>query len=79
MKQIVYLFILPMMIWSQSNFDEAEKLFNDKSMNRHYIRSTSKNESVKFKTIEYLEILQAVTRNGMTRCFTTKVKTNKTI
>jgi predicted ribonuclease YlaK len=43
-----------MMIWSQSNFDEAEKLFNDKSMNRHYIRSTSKNESVKFKTIEYL-------------------------
>jgi hypothetical protein len=23
--------------------------------------------------------MQAVTRNGMTRCFTTKVKTNKTI
>jgi hypothetical protein len=33
-KLYIFLF-LPMMIWSQSNFDEAEKLFNDKSMNRH--------------------------------------------
>jgi hypothetical protein len=35
MKQIVYLFIPTNDDLVAINFDEAEKLFNDKSMNRH--------------------------------------------
>jgi tetratricopeptide (TPR) repeat protein len=57
MKQIIYLFLfLPMMIWSQSNFDEAEKLFNDKKYEQAQpiLEALLKASPSNLKTIEYL-------------------------
>jgi hypothetical protein len=81
MKQIVYLFIPTNDDLVAINFDEAEKLFNDIKVwtGTAYIRST-KNESVKFKTIEYLGDIAGSNKKWDDAVFYyKKVKTNKTI
>jgi tetratricopeptide (TPR) repeat protein len=57
MKKIVFLFLfIPMMILSQSNFDEAEKLFNDKKYEQAQpiFEALHKASPSNLKTIEYL-------------------------
>ncbi|MDP3679509.1 MAG: hypothetical protein Q8R22_01595 [Flavobacterium sp.] len=57
MKQILYLFLfLPVIAWSQSNFDKAEKLFKEEKYEQaqSLFESVLKSNSSDLKTIEYL-------------------------
>lgn len=57
MKQIVLLFLFfPMMIWSQSNFDKAEKLFKEEKYEQAQpiFEALLKTDPSNLKTIEYL-------------------------
>jgi len=57
MKQILYLFLLlPIMMWSQSNFEKGEKLFEEKkySQAEAIFQAVLKANPVDLKTIEYL-------------------------
>lgn len=57
MKQILYLFLfLPVIAWSQSNFDKAEKLFKEEKYEQaqSLFESILKSNSSDLKTIEYL-------------------------
>ena len=57
MKQSIYLFVfLPIMMWSQSNFDKAEKLFKAQKFEQAQLvfESILKTDPLDIKTIEYL-------------------------
>ncbi len=57
MKHIILVFLLfPIMIWSQSNFDKAEKLFKEEKYEQaqSLFESVLKSNSSDLKTIEYL-------------------------
>ncbi|MFV8346708.1 tetratricopeptide repeat protein [Flavobacterium sp. ZB4P13] len=57
MKQILYLFLfLPVMMWAQSDFDRAEKLYKADKIDRAELvfESVLKTNSSDLKTIEYL-------------------------
>lgn len=57
MKHIILVFLLfPIMIWSQSNFDKAEKLFKEEKyeQSQSLFESVLKTNSSDLKTIEYL-------------------------
>jgi tetratricopeptide (TPR) repeat protein len=57
MKKIVYFFLLlPLMIWSQSSFDTAEKLFKEEKFDqaRPVFENFLKSNPSNLKTIEYL-------------------------
>lgn len=57
MKQIVFLFLFfPMMIWSQSNFDKAEKLFKEEKYEQAQpiFEALLKTDPTNLKIIEYL-------------------------
>ncbi|MFV8322738.1 tetratricopeptide repeat protein [Flavobacterium sp. LS2R12] len=57
MKHIILVFLLfPIMIWSQSNFDKAEKLFKEDKFeqSQSLFESVLKTNSSDLKTIEYL-------------------------
>lgn len=57
MKKLVYIFLLlPLMIWSQSNFDHAEKLFKEEKLEQAQpiFESVLKSNPSDLKTIEYL-------------------------
>jgi tetratricopeptide (TPR) repeat protein len=57
MKHIILVFLLfPIMIWSQSNFDKAEKLFKEEKFeqSQSLFESVLKTNSSDLKTIEYL-------------------------
>lgn len=57
MKQILYVFLFfPMMIWSQSNFEKAEKLFKEEKYEqaKPIFESILKPDPDDLKTIEYL-------------------------
>src|SRR3970282_1824618 len=57
MKKIVYLFLLlPLMTWSQSNFDKAEKFFKEEKFDQAQpiFESILKSNPSDLKTIEYL-------------------------
>jgi tetratricopeptide (TPR) repeat protein len=57
MKQLIAVFLLfPMMIWSQSSFDAAEKLFKEEKFDlaRPVFENFLKNNPSNLKTIEYL-------------------------
>ena len=57
MKQLIIIFLLfPLMIWSQSNFDKAEKLFKEEKYDQaqSIFESILKTTPHDLKTIEYL-------------------------
>ncbi|KIA85347.1 lipopolysaccharide assembly protein LapB [Flavobacterium sp. AED] len=57
MKKMVYFFLLlPLMIWSQSNFDKAEKFFKEEKFDQaqSLFESILKTNPSDLKTIEYL-------------------------
>ena len=57
MKHIILVFLLfPIMIWSQSNFDKAEKFFKEEKFeqSQSLFESVLKTNSSDLKTIEYL-------------------------
>jgi tetratricopeptide (TPR) repeat protein len=57
MKKMLYFFLLfPLMIWSQSNFEKAEKLFKEGKFDQaaSIFESILKTNPSDFKTIEYL-------------------------
>jgi tetratricopeptide (TPR) repeat protein len=57
MKKMLYFFLLfPLMVWSQSNFEKAEKLFNEGKLDQaeSIFESILKTNPSDFKAIEYL-------------------------